>query len=134
MTSSDPANRKPEPSHLLLLSQVHRQTPGTKIRFLGCVNSYHIPSGTLILQAEYPAASNQTPTVLANINNVLEDVDRELLQTGAWVNVIGYVRAGAGKGQAPGVEVMMIWSAGAVKLDDYHSAARSYQAAMGVGD
>ncbi|KJX95780.1 hypothetical protein TI39_contig1051g00016 [Zymoseptoria brevis] len=132
MASTDPQNRKPEPCRLLLLSQVHLHAPGSKIRFLGCVDSYQISTGTLVIQAEYAAASSAVPTVLASIDNVLEDVDHEMLQTGAWVNVVGYIRAAHGKEDVPRVEVLMIWSAGAVKVDDYHSAARSYQAAMSI--
>lgn len=138
MAAYDPSCRKPEPTHLVLLDQVHLQKPGTKIRVLGCVHEYAIDRGTLVLKGEY-AVNSSPPTVFARIDNVLESVNSELLQVGAWVNIIGYVgpctlipttsskRKNTNKMLSiPTVEVLMIWSAGTVKLTDYQSAVRSF--------
>lgn len=81
---------------------------------------------------------------MVNIENVLENVNHELLQVGSWLNIIGYVRTlpiarergpkcskAISKPEASNpeavVEATMIWSAGAIKLDKYQSAAREYQ-------
>jgi len=100
-----------------------------------------IDTGTLVLKGEYAASSSKDLTVFAGIDNVLESVRSELLQVGAWVNIIGYVRprtqinapsrkhkrSSSKKLSIPTVEVIMIWSAGAIKLADYQSAVRSFQ-------
>ncbi|EMF14002.1 uncharacterized protein SEPMUDRAFT_61946 [Sphaerulina musiva SO2202] len=141
-TNHDPTCRRPEPARLLLLDQVRHQEPGTKIRVLGCVHAYHIASATLVLKLEYPSKSSNSrnpktlpvPTVLANIDNVLEAVNHDLLQVGSWLNVVGYVRKPQNlsgrrrrRDVIPLMDVLLIWSAGAIKLDDYQSAVRSYQ-------
>lgn len=101
-----------------------------------------------MLKLRYPDHKFKAPTVLANIDNVLEAADHELLQTGSWLNIVGYVRkpntttpalqiveSQRSKSQQrkrtqqviPLVEVTMLWSAGAIKAADYQSAVRSYQ-------
>ncbi len=105
-----------------------------------------------MLKHRYPALAddhNRTvPTGVAvtarvNIEHVLESVKSEDLQVGAWVNVVGYVQraprsrsrsrrpagtaagiGGAGSGIRRGskVQAVMLWSAGAVKLDAYERA------------
>lgn len=128
----------------MLLEQVHVQNPGTKIRVLGCVHEYKVDSGTLVLRAEYAANAARNLTVFAGIGNVLESVKSELLQVGAWVNIVGYVkphtqvsatlsrrrRSSSSSSRIlsiPTVEVLMIWSAGAIELSGYQSAVRSFQ-------
>ena len=54
----------------------------------------------------------------------------ETTQVGAWVNVIGYMRQNiesqsTSKLRASTVDAVLIWSAGAIKLDDYESAVRA---------
>ncbi|KAI5359499.1 putative CST complex subunit Ten1, fungal protein [Septoria linicola] len=144
MANYDPTSRRPEPARLVLLDQVRQQEPGTKIRALGCVHAYHHQSATLVLQLDFPSKHSNVSTVLANIDNVLDTVNHDLLQTGAWLNIVGYVRKPAKARTVPSstnsqrsgrrsrrvtplVDVLLIWSAGAVKLDDYQSAVRSYQ-------
>ncbi|GIZ42175.1 hypothetical protein CKM354_000545300 [Cercospora kikuchii] len=144
MSEHDPANRRPEPARLILLDQAQLQAPGTKIRLLGCVHAYHIESATLVLKVDYPGTKSKTPTLLATIDNVLENVHHDLLQVGSWLNIVGYVQKPVKfessirnsnsqrsrrrtRRVTPLVDVLMIWSAGAVKLDDYLSAVRSFQ-------
>lgn len=141
LATYDPYCRKPEPTRLVLLHQIHAQDPGTKIRVLGCVHEYKIDSGTLVLKGEYGASTSYKSTVFAGIHNVLESVESDLLQVGAWVNIVGYVRAptqitasssrrrkSSKMISIPAVEVLMIWSAGAIELTGYQSAVRSFQA------
>lgn len=140
MASHDPYCRKPEPTHLVLFEQVHMQETGTKIRVLGCVQEYMIDTATIVLKGEYTASTSPDLTVFAGISNVLESVNSELLQVGAWVNIVGYAKPrtlisaptkkhkkGSKPLSIPSIEVLLIWSAGAVKLTEYQSAVRSFQ-------
>lgn len=143
MAAYDPYCRKPEPSHLVLFNQVHVQHPGTKIRVLACVHEYKIDTGTLVLKGEYEYAvtASSSSIIFASIDNVLESIKSDLLQVGAWVNIVGYVkpptqitlpskrrRESSKMLSVPTLEVLVIWSAGAIKLSDYQSAMRSRQA------
>ncbi|KXT05741.1 hypothetical protein AC578_1083 [Pseudocercospora eumusae] len=148
MAFSDPQNRRPEPTRLVLLHQIREQEQGTKIRFLGCVHAYSGKRGFLVLKQDFPATTAKSPMVLANISSLLETMNRDLLQTGAWINIVGYVRKPArsainedvrrdGKTSTrrrpisiPYLEAIMIWSAGAVNVTSYTSAARSYQESL----
>ena len=83
---------------------------------------------------------------LVDVNLLLETIERENLEIGAWVNVIGYV-GGVSRGEEAGllgrnqssklkhvdadtggktvkveVQAVMVWSAGAVKTSDYERA------------
>ena len=108
------------------------------------VHAYHIESATLVLKVNYPGTRSKTPTLLATIDNVLENVNHDLLQVGSWLNIVGYVQKPVKfensmrnsnsqpsrrrtRRVTPLVDVLMIWSAGAIKLDDYLSAVRSFQ-------
>jgi len=56
----------------------------------------------------------------------------ETTQVGAWVNIIGYVRQNTemqptSKLRASMVDAVLIWSAGAIKLEDYEAAVRALQ-------
>ena len=67
------------------------------------------------------------------VQNVLENINHQLLEVGAWVNVVGYVTKASESSRANAipkatlVEAVMIWSAGAIKLDKYKTAVREYQ-------
>jgi hypothetical protein len=144
MAANDPYCRRPEPTHLILLDQIHVQPPGRKIRVLGCVHEYKIETATLVLKGEYDFTPNapQHLIIFAGIHNVLESIKSDLLQVGAWVNIVGYVkppthvhvaapsrkrRKSSKMLSIPTLEVLLIWSAGAIKLTDYQSAVRSFQ-------
>ena len=81
---------------------------------------------------------------MVSVENILENINHDLLQVGSWVNIIGYVRVSpvdaarrvksskvdikSKEATHPTVvEATMIWSAGAIKLDKYNSAAQDYQ-------
>jgi hypothetical protein len=67
------------------------------------VKTYHIPSGHLILEHNYPRATKKSqsqqkreaPNITVDVNAVLETVTWEQLCVGAWVTVLGYVRRGS---------------------------------------
>lgn len=80
--------------------------------------------------------TSDIPTVIVKLEHVLENVNHELLQIGAWLNVVGHVEKPQGVNRngtkrnthSPGlVAATMIWSAGAMKLDRYESAVQGYQ-------
>lgn len=88
--------------------------------------------------------------VNVNVEQILASINHELLQVGAWLNIIGYVKrpeaTAATPPAKPGkqmrrsrrlksivVDAIMIWSAGAIRLDDYNYAVHSYQKALPPG-
>jgi hypothetical protein len=67
-----------------------------------------------------------------NVNNLLDVLNVETTQVGAWVNVIGYIRQDTelqptSKPRASTVDAVLIWSAGAIKLEDYEAAVLALQ-------
>jgi hypothetical protein len=85
-------------------------------------------------------ASHQRAAV--NIDSILEAVDHELLQVGAWLNIIGFVRGSSQTGhesrpkdastsnkqaKSTTIDATMIWSAGAVNVDQYQAAVQEHQ-------
>ncbi|KAL2821062.1 CST complex subunit Ten1 [Aspergillus granulosus] len=137
----------PLPSTRAFISDIPSLPTDSKIRFLGCVKTYHISSGHLVLEHNYPRAKKkpqpkqqkqEPPSIVVDINAVLETVTWEQLCVGAWVTVLGYVRRGfsdaaaaaTGKGSSTAspaspssnsvsVEAVVILSAGAVNLGEY---------------
>ncbi|GIK02521.1 hypothetical protein Aspvir_006577 [Aspergillus viridinutans] len=132
----------PLPSTRAFLSDLPSLPTGSKVRFLGCVRTYHIPSGHLILEHDYPRrrfSSNAGPepaSVAVDVNAVLEAVTAEELRVGAWVNVVGYVRSWGSdcndhdilrkpRMSSPVyVEAVMVFSAGVVELGEYERVLR----------
>jgi len=136
----------PLPSTLTLLTSLRSHETGTKVRFLGCVTHYHLPTGTLSLQHAYaPSPPPATSTVaLVDVNLLLEGMKREDTVVGAWVNVVGYVGGVLGEGKAKRnrrakgaegergengegvvrvrVQAVMLWSAGGLKIGEYEKA------------
>lgn len=110
------------------------------------IHSYDGRTARLILRDRYPATAKDVPTVIVNVEHVLETLRHDLLETGAWLNIMGYVRpcpdAADAKAhtkpkrtkrkaaQQPAyVEATMIRSAGAIKLDKYDAAITELQQA-----
>ncbi|PTU17109.1 hypothetical protein P175DRAFT_0467549 [Aspergillus ochraceoroseus IBT 24754] len=136
----------PLPSTRVFLSDLPSLPVDSKVRFLGCVKTYHISTGHLILEHNYPRVRqprSEPPCVSVDINAVLETVTWEELRVGAWINVIGYVRRAQGC-PSPGataavatddatmtalngketrgsvyVDAVMVFSAGAIALGEY---------------
>ena len=75
-------------------------------------------------------------TAVVDINLLLEMVKGTDLQSGEWVNIMGYVRSkqehfNKGRDRAPerfksieivDVQAVMLWSAGTLKIEDYEQA------------
>ena len=86
-------------------------------------------------------------TACVDVNLVLENLKREDMQVGAWLNVVGYVE-GVGKTESQGrskdgvmnggqevmrvkVKAVMLWSAGALDLGKYERALEGRLGAEG---
>ncbi|RLL93950.1 hypothetical protein CFD26_102166 [Aspergillus turcosus] len=134
----------PLPSTRAFLSDLSSLPTGSKVRFLGCVRTYHIPTGHLILEHNYPrrrfpaSAETERASVAVDVNAVLESVTAEELRVGAWVNVVGYVRSWGSDSDGDDhdalrklrmsspvyVEAVMVFSAGVVELGEYERVLR----------
>jgi hypothetical protein len=132
----------PVPSNLVLLSQLGRCVPGTKVRFLGwycyrcyifsfvlmyaSVDQYIVQAAILRLKHNHPTS---TPPVVANVSveHVLERVKRHEMDVGTWINVIGYVEQRKEKGIF--VQAVAVWDAGDVDLEAYTRAVEKRQEA-----
>jgi hypothetical protein len=110
-------------------------TPSFPDHHTQSVDIYDSMLATLHLKDRF--ASTTAPSTYGsasvNVAHVLDALNFELTQIGAWVNVIGYVR-NAGDAQPDSgktscsVDAVIIWSAGAIKLDEYEAAVRDLQA------
>jgi hypothetical protein len=92
---------------------------------------YDSERAILQLRDRFPATSASS-IANVNVNNVLDALNVETSQVGAWVNIIGYMRHTAetrstADQRASIVDAVLIWSAGAIKLDDYEAAVRALQ-------
>ena len=93
---------------------------------------YDSEDAILRLRDRFPATSATSGAANVNVNNLLDVLNVETTQVGAWVNVIGYVRQdtetqSTSNLKASTVDAVLIWSAGAIKLEDYEAAVRSLQ-------
>ncbi|KAF2264982.1 hypothetical protein CC78DRAFT_462681 [Lojkania enalia] len=114
----------PPPSKLVLLADLEHCQPGSKVRFLGCVDEYIVPTATLRVKHNYPLSS---PPHVANVNidHVLESVTRISIDVGSWINIIGYVERQPEKGVF--VQAITVWDAGNVDLEAYQKAIEAHK-------
>jgi hypothetical protein len=92
---------------------------------------YDSERAVLQLRDRFPATS-ASGIANVDVNNVLDALNVETSQVGAWVNIIGYMRHSAESRSTSDqrafiVDAVLIWSAGAIKLDDYEVAVRALQ-------
>ncbi|KAB8271261.1 CST complex subunit Ten1 [Aspergillus minisclerotigenes] len=108
----------PPPSTRAFLSSVPSLPAGLKVRFLGCVKTYNITTGHLILEHNYPRCkpTQEPPSIPVDVNAVLGTVTADELRVGAWVNVLGYVRR---EESSVYVEAVMVFRAGAIAVGEY---------------
>ncbi|CAD0112533.1 unnamed protein product [Aureobasidium uvarum] len=115
----------PLPSRLCAISQLSMLRSGDKVRFLGCVNQYHESTALLSLFHNFPSSQDQQTTQV-DISQLLDTIDHQHLQVGAWLNVIGYITPSASKSR-PKIQAIIVWSAGAINLQQYENALISRQ-------
>ena len=101
-------------------------------------------NGKLHVEHAYPVDAPQIPKAHIDVKLVLESTRRELLANGAWLNVVGYVLEGAEhksktkrssasshlRATEPGVQAVLIWDAGALKINDYQTAMEKQREAL----
>ncbi|KAK0660586.1 hypothetical protein DIS24_g3132 [Lasiodiplodia hormozganensis] len=132
-------------SRLVFLSDLKRTRAGEKVRFLGCVECYDVCTATLTLKHAYPA--NPSTIAHVNIEHVLESVNRDDLEIGAWLNIIGTVAPPTTSAKqrskmtqretaADSVHVLatLLWNAGDIQLDAYEKAVEARKAADALFD
>ena len=130
----------PLPTTITFLAHLPTHPQGTKVRFLGCVTKYDLSTGVLELQHTYPTTFDTTVVALVDVNLLLENLKREDIVVGAWVNIVGYIEEimnkkekvrvlddNMGQGRIPRVDLVkvqaiMLWSAGSVKIGEYERA------------
>ncbi|KAK4166818.1 telomere capping, CST complex subunit-domain-containing protein [Cladorrhinum sp. PSN259] len=119
----------PPPSQLCLLSHLPKGQVGDKVRFLGCVTSYSLSSGTLTL--EHRLFDDKQPVAAAvDVNLVLESLGSEQTRFGEWVNVMGYITSTGSKvpdglNSTVRVQAILAWSAGPLNLQTYEASVRA---------
>lgn len=76
-------------------------------------------------------------TALVDVRLVLERLTSDQRRTGEWVNVMGYVTAILSDNRRPGellvhVQALLLWSAGALDIQQYQASAQSFQPSLDV--
>ncbi|ROT41345.1 hypothetical protein SODALDRAFT_397125 [Sodiomyces alkalinus F11] len=94
-----------------------------------CVSSYLPTTAILILKHESPHGSDTNVFVQTDL--ILENITAEHTRVGEWLNVIGYLTAGA-LGQAPRrdsrdayVQALLLWPAGPFDIRRYERSLKS---------
>ncbi|KAH7130523.1 CST complex subunit Ten1 [Dendryphion nanum] len=112
----------PVASSLVLLSDLESCKPGTKVRFLGCVDEYVTKTATLKLKHNFPVET--TPKfAYVSVDHVLETVKHDTMDIGAWLNIIGYIERS--KTNRVYVQAVTIWDAGNINLEAYQKAVEA---------
>lgn len=112
----------PLPTRLILFSDLANTEIGSKIRFLGCVQKYDVHTATLTLSSSGVSVNN----VELDVRLLLDSLKRTDTAVGEWVNVVGYItdiRRDREKIEVC-VQAVMLWSAGAVRVEEYEMAVR----------
>jgi hypothetical protein len=88
------------------------------------VNQYNHSSALLHLFHNFPSKSPRY--VQVDITQLLDTVDHQHLQAGAWLNIIGYVTTASLTTKSK-VQAIMLWSAGPIHLQQYEDALLARQ-------
>ncbi|KAJ8605255.1 hypothetical protein MRB53_041511 [Persea americana] len=115
----------PQACRLVPLSQLVSEKQGTK-------------TAELIVVEHYPVLRSRS-IARVNVQNALEMVTHESLQTGSWINIIGYIRlveqestplssSGKTKKARMIIDATSIWPADGVKIDEYVATVKALQA------
>ncbi|TID20892.1 hypothetical protein E6O75_ATG05657 [Venturia nashicola] len=126
------------PSRLVFLSDLPHLQDRDKVRFLGCVEQYDIKMDELLLKHQYP---HQGSKIIAsvNISLVRETLKPTVLQSGAWVNVVGYVQNETFVSKSSNdetivkVQAIMLWDSVALNLAEYEKAVQARKDAETTG-
>lgn len=135
----------PSPSKHVFIHQLMKQENNVKVRFLGCVVDYCDNTGHLTIEHNYPHGTEmELPRrTTVDINLILSTTKIDVLQSGSWINIIGYVRhkpllktqqtrpgrTGTLQRQST-VQAVLVWSAGAVHVEDYEKTLEDHLATI----
>ncbi|THW68552.1 hypothetical protein D6D19_08869 [Aureobasidium pullulans] len=89
------------------------------------VNQYHESTALLSLFHNFPSPQDRH-IAQVDISQLLDTIDHQNLQVGAWLNIIGYVGPPPSRNRTK-IQAIMLWSAGAVNLQQYETALVSRQ-------
>ncbi|KAH7407791.1 CST complex subunit Ten1 [Cadophora sp. MPI-SDFR-AT-0126] len=116
----------PVPTRLSLLSDLGKYSPGSKVRFLGCVTGYSTKIATLTVEHNHPPGNALKAQV--DVNLLITTLKSNETQIGEWVNVMGYITSsqkqkvnGEDKVEI-GVQALVLWSAGPFNLAGYENS------------
>lgn len=84
------------------------------------VNQYHHSSALLSLFHRFPSPQDNH-IAWVDISQLLDSVNQQHLEVGAWLNVIGYVAPSSSK-SCTRIQAIMLWSAGSINLQQYETA------------
>ncbi|KAI9787058.1 MAG: hypothetical protein M1816_007729 [Peltula sp. TS41687] len=111
----------PLPARLVLLSDLPAAKAASKVRFLGCVQNYDVQTGVLVLSS--PGTLVDVRVDVKLLLNSLKNTDTLV---GEWINVVGYITERLRRHGMTEVHVqaLMLWSAGAIRVEEYEKAVR----------
>ncbi|KZF19606.1 hypothetical protein L228DRAFT_270934 [Xylona heveae TC161] len=125
----DAGNLGPVSSVLVTLEELPRRALGTKVRFLGCVSQYLVPSATLVVDRGRKSIESSSCVAYVDVGLVLSSLRATDIQVGEWINIIGYILAAPTRpdtqkfndyaGKTVFVQAIMLWSAGSIKTGEY---------------
>lgn len=113
-------------SKLRLLQDLHLESAGTKVRFLGCIRAYDGTTATLTLTTPHPPPPRTAASTRAevDISVPLPTLDMGSLADGQWVNVIGYIIGTQETHETvvTRLDAIALWSAGFLSPAKYREA------------
>ena len=91
------------------------------------VQNYIEQDGLLELFHHFPKRRDGAPKVFVNVTAILDTLKKEDIQTGAWINVVGYIappslllaKSGNYNIEIPTIQALMIWTADSINLGEY---------------
>jgi hypothetical protein len=103
--------------------------------------TYDGQRGQILLEHAYPKTAASIPQIWVDVNLMLSTASNSIFTTGSWVNVIGYTQQAGLKStrhtstqlaqnsgyQLSSLQAILVWDAGAIKLDDYEAIVREHQ-------
>jgi len=116
----------PVPTRLTLLSALGSHSPGSKVRFLGCVTNYSTKEATLTLEHNHPPGNALKAQV--DVKLLITTLKSNETHIGEWVNVMGYITGGQKEKVNDeekvqiGVQALVLWSAGPFSLAGYEKS------------
>ncbi|KAG4417707.1 hypothetical protein IFR04_009146 [Cadophora malorum] len=116
----------PVPTRLTLLSALGSHSPGSKVRFLGCVTNYSTKEATLTLEHNHPPGTALKAQV--DVKLLITTLKSNETHIGEWVNVMGYITGGQKEKVNDeekvqiGVQALVLWSAGPFSLAGYEKS------------